>query len=619
MTARSPLPKNDPAPLLPDQDQPGNHRLAKVLLALAIAALTAFCVFVLPFFFPLSHPSFSVSYTAGFNNKVAVVATAMISLIALTAAWRFNLFPPSPQIEDRSRIPLWMLCVSIAACVAFTAALGWMLCKTQIASNDDLYFLEYMDDIVRYHQRIYSGFSFNYGPLLLYFPIWVYAFLRHFHVGIQGSYYVALALAEAAGQVLLYLTLESLPLSRKIKVAAFWIFTIGALCPALGMNYTFVRFLAPFSTLLFASRAKNPTVLALFFLFGEMLQLAISPELGLAFAAGACFYALCLTLQKGWAWIPAIAAPPLGVGVFLAIAGKQYLNSIGMFSKGGYNLVIEPLFYILFFLAAVVWLIPLMLAGKFKERRPEAVLMASLFIVCLGLLPPALGFCDLLHVFFNGAGLYLLAIVAISAYRRDVRQLWLFALAGILVWTQFMNFMTRLNLRYASGIVLLHRPAPRPIDIRKLQAIVGNGKISAPFWIPYSVENQLKEGGLYLPDRDCSVLSVWDASSEAARATRLDTSRWALIPVNDPRLKETPKDSALSVGLGYKFYPERRQPYVYGDILLNDIRKNWTPIARFDEWELYRNNLPVLTPPVAHASAQPPLPSAKAASTPATP
>ncbi|MGC2160340.1 MAG: hypothetical protein WA634_00395 [Silvibacterium sp.] len=590
MTSTSPLPKGDPAPLPPDQDQPGNRRLAKVLLALAIAVLTAFCVFVLPFFFPSAHPSLSGSYVAGFNNKVAVIAAALISIVAFAAAWRFHLFPPSPQMEDQGRIPLWMLSVSVAICVVFIAGLGWMLCKAQIAFVDNLYFLEYMDDVVRYHLRIYTDFSFVYGPLLLYFPIWVHAVLHPLHVGLQGSYYTALALAEAASQVLLYFTLESLPLSRKIKVTAFCIFTIGALCPMLGLNYTFVRFLAPFSMLLFIARVRKPFLLALLFLFGEMLQLAISPELGLAFAAGACFYALCLTVQKGRAWIPAIVAPPLSVGIFLAIVGKEYLNSIEMFSHGGYNMVIEPLFYILFFLFAVVWLVPLMLAGKFKKRRPEAVLMASLFIVCLGLLPAALGRCDLSHVFFNGEGLYLLAIVAISAYRRDVRRLWLFALAGIFVWMQFMNFVVRPDLRGAARIVLFHTFTPHSIDIRKLQAIVGNGKISVPFWIPYRVESQLKASDLYLPDRDCFFLGVWDASSEAAQAARMDASHWALIPVNDPRFTETPKNNAVFLGLGYTFYRERRQPYVYGDILLNDIRKNWTPVATFDEWELYRND-----------------------------
>ena len=140
----------------------------------------------------------------------------------------------------------------------------------------------------------------------------------------------------------------------------------------------------------------------------------------MAFAAGACFYAICMIARNGAAWIPALIAPFVGAGAFLPVAGPNYLDSMRKFSHGDFNLVVEPLGYIILFLIATVWLVPRMLAGTFRQRRPEALLLASLFVVCLALVPPAFGRCDPLHVFFNGAGMFVLASVAICAYSQNV-------------------------------------------------------------------------------------------------------------------------------------------------------------------------------------------------------
>jgi hypothetical protein len=579
----------------PVQNQ-SRSRLPLAITAITITMLTAFGVFILPFFFPPSHSSRSAAYTAGFNNRVADAATALISLLAFATAWRFRIYPRAPQLNDRRRTPLWLLAASVTVCVAFTTWLSWILTKAQISLLDTHYFLEPLDDVIRYHQLIYTDFTFPYGPLLLYFPLWMHTLLKPFHIELQGSYYVALTIAESLGLVLLYYTLEALPLSRRAKSVTFALFTLAALCPLMGLNYSLVRSLLPFSTLLFMARAKKPLLLASLFLLGEILQLAVSPELGFAFAAGACFYALCLTLQKGPAWIPAIAAPPLAVALFLAVVGKAYLDSMAAFSRGALNLIVEPLGYILLFLLATVWLVPIMLARLFRERRPDAVLMASLFVTCLALVPVALGFCDTLHVFYNAVGIYLLGTVAISSYPKSARELWFFFLACILLWMQFINYVMRPDLRQAARIVYRHAPRHDFIDIARLQAIVGSAQVSTPFAIPLKLEEELKSSGHYLPDREFTDFGVADAPSETARAARMDACQWALIPALDPTLTETPYTTTVLVGIGYNFYPDRQKPYVVGAIILDDLKEHWKPIARVGDWILYRNNQIVTQP-----------------------
>lgn len=562
------------------------------VLALAIGSLAALGVFLVPFLFPPSHPSLSASYTAGFNNRVAALAAAFVGLLSFALAWKFQLFPNRAHDPDRRSIPLWLATSCLAVTAAFNAAFGLLLCRAEVASVDNRYFLEYMDDVFRYHERIYADFSFAYGPLLLYFPLWIHALLRPFHIGIEGAYYVALMLAHVIGLVVAWVTLENLPISRKVKAITLCLFAILSMCPVMGLSYTLVRFLAPFSTLVFISRIKNPLFVVLAFGLGEALQLAVSPELGFAFAAGACFYAICMTAENGLARILAIAALPVGAGLFLWIGGPHYLDSLRLYSHGDLNLIVEPLGYIILFLIATVWLVPRMLAGAFRQRRPEAVLLASLFIICLGLLPPAFGRSDPLHVFFNGAGMFLLASVAIGGYSGNIRKLWFLCFACSLVWMQFVNFMLRPDVRRAVGF------APKEtqrnwIDTSQLESIIGDAKISVPFWVPLRVEDELKQGGHFLPDRESFNLVVTNPDAEKARAARMDRVQWALIPAKDVLYRETPSNTSRMLGIGYQFYPKRRQPYVYGAILLDELQRHWTPVATVGDWIVYHQNAPM--------------------------
>jgi hypothetical protein len=566
-----------------------SKQLRVAVLALAIGTLAAIGIFLLPLLFPPSRPSVSAAYTAGFNNRVAVAAAVLVAVLSFALAWKFRLFPSRTGDPDREPVPLRLLISCAAASAAFTATLGYLLCRVGMASVDNRYFLEYMDDVSRYHQRIYVDFSFIYGPLLLYFPLFAHWLLRRFHIGIEGSYYVALMVANVLGLVILWLTLEALPVSRKVKSITLCLFTIMSMCPVMGMNYTLIRFLAPFSTLLFASKIKNTLLVAFAFFIGASLQLGISPELGFAFAAGACFYAICMIAKHGPAWIPALIAPLVGAGAFLLVAGPNYLDSMRKFSHGDFNLVLEPLGYVILFLIATVWLVPRMLAGDFWRRRPEAVLLASLFVVCLALIPPAFGRCDPLHVFFNGAGMFVLASVAISGYSERARKLWFFCFACSLLWMQLVNYVHRPDVKRAIGL----HPVDLPknwIDISQLESIIGDAKISVPFPIPFGVESQLKQSGHFIPDRECFNLLVTNADAESARTARMDQAQWALIPKKDPRYWETPHSTSPILGIGYKFYPRRRTPYVYGAILLNELETHWTRVATVGDWIVYRQN-----------------------------
>jgi hypothetical protein len=59
-----------------------------LLLTIVSLALTGFCVFVLPYYFPTSIPSFSHSYMAGYSNRVAALGVVVLAGLAfLGSLW----------------------------------------------------------------------------------------------------------------------------------------------------------------------------------------------------------------------------------------------------------------------------------------------------------------------------------------------------------------------------------------------------------------------------------------------------------------------------------------------------------------------------------------------------
>lgn len=570
-----------------------------------IAVLTALGVFLLPLLFPPVHPAFSASYSAGFNNRVATVAAALMCLATFALAWRVNgIAIPRPS-QFAGRISQRSLTLALAACAVFTLGLGGILTRAAVAYNDNLYFLEYMDEVTRYHLRLYKDFNFLYGPVMIYFPVAIEHLLQPFHAGLQTSYYIALTLMQLLGLVLLWAILEALPLPGKAKTLTLYLFTLAVLCPLLGINYTLVRSLLPFGVLLLATRIEKPLQVAAIFFCGEILQLSISPEMGVSFAAGACFYALCRCLCRRPAYLPALLAPPLAAVAFLAVTGKVYLNSISQFSSGCLNLIVEPLPYILFFLFAFIWLIPRMLGSMTRTGDAQALPMCSLFVLCLACLPPALGRCDPLHVLFNGAGGYVLAVVAICAYSDRVRETWFFGLFLVIVFTQLVNLSVFLGpILYATKIDLFEQGAatersfPDFQGVLRLEKLAGDARISTPFIVPYVVEEELKRSGAYQPDPLVFHIGLWDAASETARMARMDAMEWALIPRHVETLAETARSSELILGFGFP-YPQRREPYHCGALLLDDLEEHWTVAAESSAWTLYRNNRPATSRPAS--------------------
>ncbi len=358
---------------------------------------------------------------------------------------------------------------------------------------------------------------------------------------------------------------------------------------------------------------------------GQAASLSLSPEMGLAFGASSIAYATYYFYIAESAWLVAVAAPFVATAAFLVLAGGGYLRMLILFARGIANFVVEPMPYILAFLFALIWLAPRMLARFFREARPEAPLLAALYIFSVALVPVAFGRADPGHVFFSGIGIYLLSLVAISEVRPRQQIAWVTCVVLILTWTAFVDDhfywpVLRARIHYVAsrwqdnGLMrATHAFAQKfspaaakrlfaagtaddsdyePFDLKSLQAIVGNDPVAIPLTVPMPVEEALRSSGQYIPTfYDCE-WSVLDASAEDRQLKELNASRWALLPEGSIGMFAETQDSVAPY-LGHRLpyhspYPMKHEPYVIGKRFEENLRANWKPYAELGKYEVYR-------------------------------
>lgn len=378
-------PTNPQAPL----DQPGrSHAPSSALACLAVCLLTALLVFALPFAVPVhSLPTISAPFVAGFSNRAAILSAAAIGVAVLVWSWR-RPSPPTtasaPQAVDAHQLrPALIGVVVLATCLLFAIA-GSLVARSHLRYIADAgYFIEQMSSHAEFGRSLYTELEFAYGPLLFYPTVLLHRLL---HTGWLTAYLLILMLDASLGLVLLAYVLNALPIHGHDRRFGFILLAIGALNPLLGLNYTLLRFLAPFAILLFGTRSPSLTRTTLLFAAGEILLLGISPELGFAFLIATLASTGLNVWSHGARWLLLITAPVVGATVFLLLAGKPYLRMLNSFSHGALNLPVAPYPHILVFLFALVWLVPRALGVAFRQNPDESTRLLAFYALGLAFL-----------------------------------------------------------------------------------------------------------------------------------------------------------------------------------------------------------------------------------------
>ena len=585
-----------------------------------ILLATCLGVFVFPFLLPPPViQGVSIANAAGFNNKVAAVFAAFMGVVVLL----FKLREPRPV---RSGSPAGYRLLSsrlVAAIVVAILVCYGGLCRLVVISHsrylgDAGYFIEQIGAHADYGRHLYDEIEFPYGPLLLYAPIAMRALLSPLHVSLTGAYFLTLLVAQCAGLLLVAYTLNRLPIRYRSKLLLLLLCVLLTFMLNFGLNYAIFRFIAPIALLVWATGFRRPEAASASLLIGECVSLSVSPEMGFAYLAGGMVYAAYMLFTQGRRWLMAVAALPASVILFLLVAGGGYLRMLSLFARGLFNLIVEPLPHILIFLFALVWLVPVALAGYFRERSPEAPRLFALYVFGVALLPVAFGRADPGHVTFNGFAILFLSMIGMQSYRRGAQVSWALALSFLVVWTALINTRPfQLDMRGVIHYDVLHYGGPRlqrvalaitqklspeaaqrymnvkypeddAFDVAKLQAVIGHDRVATPATIPLTVEEALKASGQYTPQFYCFGIAALDASAEAREIAEFNKAKWALIPRGAAvEMTETQAEIGPYLGIALP-YRMKHEPYKAGPRFRENLEKAWRPYAPLGEYEIYQ-------------------------------
>ena len=505
--------------------------------------------------------------------------------------------------------------ITIAISALILALCSWLVASSHLRYLGDAgYFIEQATVRRDTGRLLYTQLEFAYGPLLLLPEIWLSQTL---HCSVGSEYYLTLVLESSLGLAMLAYVLHVLPIRDDLRRGAFLLFAVGAITPHLGLNYTLFRFVSPFAVLLGATHSRSAIRCALWLSVGTALELMISPELGLALAPGFMTFALLRAREEGWRWLSAAVLPAVTLASVMLIFGRPYLAMTASFSRGALNLPVGPYPHLLVYLYAAVWLVPVGLAMFLQADGPIRARLCAFYAVSLAFLPPTLGRCDPLHVFFDGVGILLLSLVAVSGAARPARRAWLLALGLLVFWNHWVNerlfdvrdaevlretVMPRLTPKAKAvllHVVALHRAdlssvlaGPRvadlTLDMDQLRHLTGGASVSTPLSLTPAVELQLQQAHQYAPGYYAFWVDVMSPAAERRSIQDVNACKWMLIPepwhADNPHTVERLR-SFQGISLPYR----NRRPLTYqpGELFAQNLRQRWKATLRFGPYMLY--------------------------------
>jgi hypothetical protein len=396
-----------------------SHSLAAII---AVLALGMCAIFVLPYYVPMPM-EYSVSYIFGYNNRAAI---SLLLLFGLGfALWTRGLGLQLPDCSQ-PRHALFAVTRNFAVAASVLICLAIWLCSLPLFPFFEAqYFLD------RYAMwatgaRIYRDFTFDYGPLMFYIPVWI---ARALHLSIASGHYIAWTLEWAVGTLLLYKVVNAVADSerrgRTVFLMVWGIFLTGILDS--GPNYTPFRYASTLAlaTTVHGFYTRRVSVLKIFGLAtaGAAALLFFSPEQGIAFTiATVLFFLICVRpfesrTMAGVAGFIAAMAIILWLGLRVGA-----LNNIRTVGGGAQNI---PLFFSFQTLVVILMLITAacVLIAAFLGRASNHLLV---YLICLSVccLPAALSRADIGHVLINSLGALIAALVVLSQYRALWRWTW---------------------------------------------------------------------------------------------------------------------------------------------------------------------------------------------------
>lgn len=411
------------------------------------------------------------SYALGFNNKAAILALALSLLLALLSHLKAPLPPVALSwLED----PV-VLCPSWRSARAEYLVLGlWSAIWVWLLWTWGTYLVDpawcesrgfiYAMDCMALGRVPYRDFMFNYGPVTLYVPFAISWFSQG-DVSFEYSYLITLLTLTVLGFVGVFILARGLNLPSSSRWIPLLLGLSGWSQVSMGLNGVPLRFLVvPASLVLLhavvrprVNAGKTGTVQAGCASAAAMFACAaMSPEMGIAGAAGLLAYAFALWLAGAWQLASACMVGCLSPLVVFAFVGSSYFLSVLAFASGGHNFPIYPNAHNVALMAVALFIIPRLIAAALRGRADARAPLALGLAVSGGmLLPAAFGRCDPGHVYFNGM-LPFTMMFAATAYSKPVARFAWWCSYGVLFivllqfsyWSYYANnFVAAMQMR----------------------------------------------------------------------------------------------------------------------------------------------------------------------------
>jgi len=434
--------------------------------AVAFAIVAYFAVFRLPYQFPTKQFLVSASYAFGFNNGVAVLAMATL----LGAATVYRLFiggarssdPRMSFAEEDARKTLLSPMLFAAMVVTYALLTAGMYVYTRGADPGMLtwesqHFLHRIKLVEAYGLRPYVEIQAEYGPALMYGPVYLHQMVAPLGVSAQTAYFLCHLLMNVAGLWCLWYLLRHAGAPARAKAITFVVTGIAGFGVWMGLSGVVLRYACPFTAVLVGHRAwmrlRETTSpmreLSMILIVSALawVNVLLSPEIAAAFALGWLSYAF-LSSREDWrllgASLPALALVAVGCRFLLPVA---YYGSLLRFSQGANNLPMIPAAHLILYLLTLALIVPPLMAASWCRSRPDAPLLGSLGVLPVVMMPGALGRCDPPHVMFYGLVASMLLMVRLANVSRMAYRAYMVAYI-----TVFIGMMQSVNLIVFLGV-----------------------------------------------------------------------------------------------------------------------------------------------------------------------
>src|SRR6187402_690957 len=245
----------------------------------SLFALIAAAVYFVPYLVPVTQPTNSLSYLAGYSNRAAVVLLVLGSL-----GFAFYTKGEVARVEEgESDLSIRVLLLSLFSFALLCIGRRYVSMH-HFPGGEAQFFLD-RQQLLASGEKLYRQIDFMYGPLLLY-PGYLLA--KWMGISQVSGYYLWWMAQWMAGVTMTWLFCRFVDIgkSRRLTLYLFLLIPQISSLKDEGSNYTPVRLFCA-ATLIIAvmyvwKRTGDPIRLALAAVAASALGLAVSPEQGLA-------------------------------------------------------------------------------------------------------------------------------------------------------------------------------------------------------------------------------------------------------------------------------------------------------------------------------------------------